>query len=56
MEITNQADLCGSLGGGGHSFFFFFFGGAFSKESLISQKPQIDSSTKWKFTEQKYHM
>lgn len=35
MEITNQADLCGSLGGGS---FFFFFGGVISKESLMLTK------------------
>ena len=34
MEITNQADLCGSLGGGGHSF----FGSVVSKESLMLTK------------------
>lgn len=38
MEITNQADLCGSLGGGVILYLFIFFGGVISKESLMLTK------------------
>jgi hypothetical protein len=34
IEITNQADLCGSLGGTVILFFFFFFCHVVSKETL----------------------